>query len=54
MAAYMYNCSSTLRQYAKYNERHLSPLKVVITKLTAPRELHSGEGKKEDSVIFNN
>ncbi|XP_020613799.1 neurofibromin-like [Orbicella faveolata] len=27
MAAYMYNCSSTLRQYAKYNERHLSPLK---------------------------
>lgn len=33
MAAYLYNCSSTLRQYAKYNERHLSPLKVFIIKL---------------------
>lgn len=26
-ATYLYNCSSSLRQYAKYNERHLSPLK---------------------------
>ena len=28
-AAYLYNCSGSLRQYAKYNERHLAPLKVA-------------------------
>lgn len=27
MAAYIYNCSSSLKHYAKYNERNLGPLK---------------------------
>ena len=29
MAAYIYNCSSSLKHYAKYNERNLGPLKVL-------------------------
>ena len=32
-AVYLYNCSSSLRQYAKYNERHLAPLKVALQTL---------------------
>jgi len=30
----MYNCSSSLRQYTKYNERLFAPLKVILTYVT--------------------
>ncbi|KAJ7378700.1 Neurofibromin 1 [Desmophyllum pertusum] len=53
MAAYLYNCSSTLRQYAKYNERHLSPLKVVkkldLLSSCTQRTEDSGVEKREGS-----
>ena len=56
MAAYLYNCSSTLRQYAKYNERHLSPLKVFITKFTfflpALREQNVVEKERQKAVRY--
>ena len=56
MAAYLYNCSSTLRQYAKYNERHLSPLKVLIIKLMlflpALREQNIVKNERLEAVIY--
>ena len=34
MAAYIYNCNSWVREYTKYHDRILSPLKVAATLLS--------------------
>ena len=50
MAAYLYNCSSSLRQYAKYNERHLAPLKVALIKTKSVYTQRIGEKLREQQL----